>query len=291
MSASTEPAAPPNAMDQPEPRKAATSDRLRLWWRRAETFVYPVLAIVGLLVLWQVLVIVLNIAPYLLPKPTDVIATLIQDLPNLMAQSVVTIEEIVAGFALSVIVGIPLAVGIVTWRGFEKTMYPLLVASQTVPKVAIAPLFLVWFGFGQTPKVLIAFLIAFFPIVIDTAVGLRSVPTEMTDLAHSMGASRLALFWKIRFPYALPNIFGGLKVGITLAVIGAIVGEFVGADSGLGYVLVIANGRLDTSLLFAAILVLVLIGIVTFLIVDIAERMAIPWHVSKRKEAVTFGTA
>jgi NitT/TauT family transport system permease protein len=113
----------------------------------------------------------------------------------------------------------------------------------------------------------------------------------MTDLAHSMGASRLALFWKIRFPYALPNIFGGLKVGITLAVIGAIVGEFVGADSGLGYVLVIANGRLDTSLLFAAILVLVLIGIVTFLIVDIAERMAIPWHVSKRKEAVTFGTA
>ena len=265
--------------------------RLLLFWRNAETIVYPVAAIVGLLVLWQVFVVVFNIAPYLLPKPTDVLVTLIQDLPDLISQSVITVEEIVLGFALSVIVGIPLAVGIVTWRAFEKSIYPLLVASQTVPKVAIAPLFLVWFGFGQAPKVLIAFLIAFFPIVIDTAVGLRSVPTEMTDLAHSMGASPLALFWKIRFPYALPNIFGGLKVGITLAVIGAIVGEFVGSDSGLGYVLVIANGRLDTALLFAAILVLVLIGIITFLIVDGAERVAIPWHVSKRKEAVTFGTA
>jgi NitT/TauT family transport system permease protein len=291
MPASTEPTIVPSEALAPQPSLPSRGVRMKAVWRRAESVAYPVLAMVGLLVVWQIFVIVFNIAPYLLPKPTDVLVTLIRDLPDLMAQSLVTIEEIVLGFALSVVVGIPLAVGIVTWRGFEKTVYPLLVASQTVPKVAIAPLFLVWFGFGQTPKVLIAFLIAFFPIVIDTAVGLRSVPTEMTDLAHSMGASPLALFWKIRFPYALPNVFGGLKVGITLAVIGAIVGEFVGADSGLGYVLVIANGRLNTSLLFAAILVLVLIGVVTFLIVDVAERFAIPWHVSKRKEAVTFGTA
>jgi NitT/TauT family transport system permease protein len=289
MSDSAEPLAV--ATGSASARRVPAGHRRQLLWRRAETIAYPVAAMVGFLVFWQAFVVVFNIAPYLLPKPTDVLVTLANDLPDLLAQSIVTVEEIVLGFALSVVVAIPLAVGIVAWRGFEKSMYPLLVASQTVPKVAIAPLFLVWFGFGQTPKVMIDFLIAFFPIVIDTAVGLRSVPTELTDLAQSMGASRLALFWKIRFPYALPNIFGGLKVGITLAVIGAVVGEFVGSDSGLGYVLVIANGRLNTSLLFAAIIVLVLIGVITFLIVDIAERLAIPWHVSRRKEAVTFGTA
>jgi NitT/TauT family transport system permease protein len=140
----------------------------------------------------------------------------------------------------------------------------------------------VWFGFGLTSKVIIAFLIAFFPIVVNTSAGMRSVPAEMLDLAHSTQASGFTILRKIRFPFALPNIFTGLKIGVTFAVIGAVVGEFVGSGNGLGYVLMTANGRLETSLLFAAIIVLVVMGLVLFLAVSMLERALIPWHVSQR---------
>ena len=190
--------------------------------------------------------------------------------------------EVLLGFALATIVGIAIAVAIVTWRPFEKAMYPLLVASQEVPQIAFAPLLLVWFGFGLTSKVIIAFLIAFFPIVVNTAAGMRSVPTEMLDLAHSTRASGVTILRRIRFPFALPNVFTGLKIGVTFAVIGAVVGEFVGSGSGLGYVLVTADGRLDTATMFAAIIILVIMGLVLFLAVSLLERLLIPWHVSQR---------
>jgi NitT/TauT family transport system permease protein len=257
-------------------------------WAKAETVAYPAATLLLLLVLWELAVIVFDIKPYLAPKPTEIVGELGRNWPVIREHLRPTIEEIVLGFGLSILVGVPLAVAIVGSRVFEKTVYPILVASQTVPKVALAPLFVVWFGFGQTPKVLIAFLVAFFPIVIDTAVGLRSVPNEMIDLARSSGASRSALFWKIRLPYSLPNLFAGLKVAITLAVIGAVVGEFLGADKGLGYLLVIANGQLDTTLLYTDIIVLAVIGIVSFLIVDVVERLTIPWHQSVRR--VQHGT-
>jgi NitT/TauT family transport system permease protein len=262
--------------------------RARRVWAKADTFVYPAATLLALLVLWELAVEVFDIAPYLAPKPTEIVAELDRNWPVIQDNIRPTVEEIVLGFLLSIAVGVPLAVAIVGSTFFEKTLYPILVASQTVPKVALAPLFVVWFGFGQTPKVLIAFLVAFFPIVIDTAVGLRSVPGEMIDLARSSGASRTALFWKIRMPYALPNFFAGLKVAVTLAVIGAVVGEFLGADKGLGYLLVIANGQLDTTLLYTDIIVLAVIGIVSFLIVDVIERLTIPWHQSVRR--VQHGT-
>jgi NitT/TauT family transport system permease protein len=140
----------------------------------------------------------------------------------------------------------------------------------------------VWFGFGLTSKVIVAFLIAFFPIVVNTAAGLRSVSSELLDLAHSTQASGFTILRKIRFPFALPHIFTGLKIGVTFAVIGAVVGEFVGSGNGLGYVLMTANGRLDTATLFAAIGVLVIMGLALFAAVSLLERIMIPWHVTQR---------
>ena len=219
---------------------------------------------------------------YLLPSPAAVYSSLTGQWRYLASEAVPTLVEVLLGFALATIVGIAIAVAIVTWRPFEKAMYPLLVASQEVPQIAFAPLLLVWFGFGLTSKVIIAFLIAFFPIVVNTAAGMRSVPTEMLDLAHSTRASGVTILRRIRFPFALPNVFTGLKIGVTFAVIGAVVGEFVGSGSGLGYVLVTADGRLDTATMFAAIIILVIMGLVLFLAVSLLERLLIPWHVSQR---------
>jgi NitT/TauT family transport system permease protein len=238
-----------------------------------ESYVYPTVTFILLLVGWQVVVVVGEVPRYILPSPTDIVEEMIARADILWKHGLVTLGEVVAGFGLSVAVGIPLAVLISYSRVFERTIYPLLVSSQTIPKVAIAPLFIVWFGFGIMPKILITFLIAFFPIVIDTVVGLRSTPQEMFYLVRSMGASPWQTFWKVRLPHALPSIFGGLKVAITLAVVGAIVGEFVGADQGLGYLIQIANGNLDTRLLMGSIVVLALIGIVLFLIVEWIERL------------------
>ena len=188
----------------------------------------------------------------------------------------VTTIEIVLGFLLSIVVGIPLALAIFMWPAFSRSVLPLLVSSQAMPKVAVAPLFLVWFGFGLLPKVLIAFLIAFFPIVIGTAVGLASIEQEKIYLARSMGLGTAATFFKIRLPSALPSVFGGLKISITLAVVGAVVGEFVGGDAGLGYLLMVANGNIDTPLLFAGLVALTVQGVVLFFLVELVERLAIP---------------
>jgi NitT/TauT family transport system permease protein len=250
--------------------------------RRIETFAYPAAALLLTLAAWQLAIVIFHIQPYLLPSPASVWSTLTGQWQYLASEATPTIEEVLLGFALATIVGISIAVAIVSWRPFEKAVYPLLVASQEVPQIAFAPLLLVWFGFGLTSKVIIAFLIAFFPIVVNTSAGMRSVPTEMLDLAHSTRASGFTVLRKIRFPFALPNVFTGLKIGVTFAVIGAVVGEFVGSGNGLGYVLITANGRLDTALLFAAIAVLVVMGLVLFLAVSLLERLLIPWHVSQR---------
>ena len=153
---------------------------------------------------------------------------------------------------------------------------------QIIPKVAIAPLFLVWFGVGPTPKILVAFLISFFPIVIDAAVGLRSMSTEMTDLARSMGATRMQVFAQFRLPTSLPYLFSGLKVAATLAIAGTVVGEFVGADKGLGYLLLVTNSNMETALMFATIVALTIIGLVFYYLVELLEELLIPWHVTHR---------
>jgi NitT/TauT family transport system permease protein len=167
---------------------------------------------------------------------------------------------------------------------------PLLLIAQLVPKVAIAPLLLIWFGYGLTPKVLIAFLVAFFPIVVNGASGLSAVQPELLDLANSLQASCWQTFWKVRMPTALPELFSGMKIAVTLAIIGAIIGEFVGGNSGLGYLIIVANQELDTALAFAAIVLLSLMGIVLYGLIELLERWLMPWHVPDNPMAPTGST-
>ena len=240
--------------------------------------------IVGLLILivWETGVRIGGVPAYLLPPPSAIAQRLFTDWDQILYHFAATTLEVVIGFVLAIVVSIPLAALLAQIRIFERMLYPVLVASQTIPKVAIAPLLVVWFGFGLMPKVLIAFLICFFPIVVDSLVGFRSAPKEVGWLARSMGASRWQTFVNFQVPAALPHIFAGVKVASTLAIVGAIVGEFVAADRGLGYQLIVANGALDVTLSFTVLVVLSLMGVALFALVDRVERWALPWHVSQR---------
>ncbi len=249
---------------------------------RVADIAYPLGAVVLTLVLWEVVCRVFKIPTYLLPPPSDVLRMMARRTDLLLMHTLVTTIAIVAGFLLSIVVGVILALLITNFRPVERAILPLLVISQAVPKVAIAPLFIIWFGLGWEPKVLVAVLIAFFPIVVTLVAGIRSVPVAMRKLALSMGASRRDTLMKFVVPHALPHFFSGLKVAITLAVTGAIIGEFVGADRGLGYLLLFANGQLDTNLVFACIGILSAIGVILFYLLLAIERIAIPWHVSSR---------
>jgi NitT/TauT family transport system permease protein len=242
----------------------------------------PFVGIFGFLVIWELLVILFKVPAYLLPKPTDIFLTIVDDMKSLTNHGWVTAYEMLLGYFLAIAVAIPLAIGITASDTFDRFIMPILLFFQVVPKIAIAPLFLIWFGFGTTPKVMVAFLISFFPIVIDTAIGLRSVSSEMIDLARSMGATKGQIFRNFRLPTSLPYLFSGLKVAATMAVVGAVVGEFVGADRGLGYLLLVSNSNLDTALTFAVIVALTLQGLVMYYAVEVLERFLIPWHISRR---------
>ena len=242
----------------------------------------PLAGILAFLAIWEVAVAVLKVPAYLLPPPTAIIRVFIDEFAKIAFHGWVTTYEMLLGYALAVGIGIPLAIAITSSERFDRFVMPQMLFFQVVPKVAIAPLFLVWFGVGALPKVLVAFLISFFPIVIDAAVGLRSMSGEMRDLARSMGASRLQVFAQFRLPTSLPYLFSGLKVAATLAVAGAVVGEFVGADKGLGYLLLVTNSNLETALMFATLFALTFIGLAFFYAVEFLEALLIPWHVTHR---------
>lgn len=242
----------------------------------------PLVGIVTFLLAWQLFVVIYHIPPYLLPTPPQIAVTFIERFPDLLRHGWVTVYEMLAGYAMAVGVAIPLAIAITSSQRFNEFVMPTMLFFQIVPKVAIAPLFLVWFGVGATPKILVAFLISFFPIVIDAAVGLRSMSPEMGDLARSMGASRLQIFTNFRLPTSLPYLFSGLKVAATLAIAGTVVGEFVGADKGLGYLLLVTNSNMETSMMFATIVALTIVGLVFYYSVEILEGLLIPWHVTHR---------
>jgi NitT/TauT family transport system permease protein len=207
---------------------------------------------------------------------------MIAQIDNLLEHSWVTAYEMLLGYFLAIVVGIPMAIAITGSKAFDRFITPILLFFQTVPKISIAPLFLVWFGVGVTPKILVAFLISFFPIVIDTAVGLRSISPDMIDLARSMGATKPQIFSQFRFPNSLPYVFSGLKVASTLAVVGAVVGEFVGADKGLGYLLLVANSNLLTPLMFGTIVALTVQGLILYYLIQFLETLLIPWHITVR---------
>ncbi|HEY0523325.1 MAG TPA: ABC transporter permease [Stellaceae bacterium] len=249
-------------------------------------WIRPIILLVLIVVLWDLAIRIFHIPPYQIPSPIDVLKALWGDWPHLLAEAWPTTYATLWGFALSALFGIPVAMLIAGSRTVESYVYPLLVFSQSIPKIAIAPLLVVWFGFDIVPKIISAFLLGFFPVVVSAVQGFKSVDPDMIDLARAMEGSRLQIFRAVSLPHAMPAIFAGLKVSVTLAVVGAVVGEFVGANSGIGYVLQRSIGTFDLPAMFAALLVLAMIGVVLFWIVDLVERFAIPWHASQRQDFV-----
>ncbi|HEV6953407.1 MAG TPA: ABC transporter permease [Promicromonospora sp.] len=242
----------------------------------------PVAVLLALFAVWWFVAWRELVPAYLVPSPGAVAETMAADWAMLLEHTWVTTLETIVGFALAAVIGVAAAVLLVYSRTAERSLYPLILFAQVIPKIAIAPILVVWFGFGMTPKIVLAVLIAFFPVVVSAVAGLRSVDPELLELSATMGASRWKTFRKIRFPGALPQLMSGLKVAVTLAVVGAVVGEFVGADRGLGYVLLLASGNLDAPLLFADLLLMSLIGVVLFVLVEVLERLLVPWHASRR---------
>jgi len=181
------------------------------------------------------------------------------------------------GFVLSAVVGIAVALVIVRFERFGRALYPLIVLFQNVPKVALAPIFILWFGYDLAPKILLIVVIAFFPVAIDMLAGLQSVEPSFISLMRSVGASQGKIMMRVRIPHSLPHLMAGLKVAITFSVIGAIVGEFAGANQGLGYVIQFASTQLDTPLIFAALIVVSVLGLAFYYIIEFAERVLVPW--------------
>lgn len=247
--------------------------------------VLPAAMFVGLVLAWEAAYAVFNIPRFVVPAPFGIIAETWDRRLYLLGHTWVTLYETLAGFGLSILVGTPLAVLIVYSPLLRSAVYPLLVVTQAVPKVAIAPVLLLLLGAGEVSKVVVAFLVAFFPIVVDTATGLAATPPELLDLSRSYRASALKTFLKVRFPMALPFFFSGLKVAVTLAVIGAVVGEFVGSDKGLGYVILSATSYWKSNLAFAAMGILALLAVGLFGLVELVERLVCPWYAFTRDEA------
>jgi ABC-type nitrate/sulfonate/bicarbonate transport system permease component len=252
-----------------------------LW--RAVKLLAPPLALVAVLVaFWQWYVVANDVRPSTLPSPGRVVREGWRFRGDLWDNTLTTLAETSIGFSLSVVIGVVFAVAIDFSRTVRRALYPLLVASQTLPIIAIAPLMIIWFGFGLMPKVIVVILVTFFPITVALSDGFRSTDAEAMDLLGSMGANRWDVFRYVRLPSALPAFFSGLRIAITYAVVGAVVAEYVGAKKGLGIYMQLQKNSFRTDLVLAAVLVTALLSVSLFLLVAAVQRLAIPWYAASR---------
>lgn len=247
-------------------------------WVRARHWLWPALLIAAALAIWEVTVRVRDVPEWLLPPPSAIVRSLIDDRSLLLRHTRATLAEVLLGFALALTAGILLGIAIVSSRVIERALYPIVIASQTVPIPAIAPLMLIWFGYGLLPKVLITALIGFFPIAVNTVDGLRSLDPALHDLFRMLRASWWQRLRLAMLPAALPAIFSGARVAVAVCVIGAVFGELFGASEGLGYLLNRSTAQFLTARVFACIVLLSLMGIVLFGLVALAERFVMPWR-------------
>lgn len=259
---------------------ARAHDRGRLFGRvlGSDWALYPAsfsLAVLG----WYLTIWVFRLDAYLLPAPHRVLEAATGNVGLLLSNSWVTLVEILAAFGLSIAVGVPLGILIGLFRVVDKLVNPLLVLSQGVPKIALAPVLLAWFGFGFTSNLAIGFLIAVFPIVVNTVLGVRGLDPALPLLGKSLSATPWRLFWVVRLPSAMPSILAGMKISVTFAAVGAIIGEFVAGSAGLGYLISVTIGNLSMALGFAAIVAVALVGWVTYIAVEILE-----WAVLRRRQ-------
>jgi len=253
-----------------------------LFWRvTRETL--PVWVFFALIAAWWAAVAIVKVPAFLLPPPEDVLPRIWESRQSLTNHSLVTIQEIVMGFGLSVVTAIPIGLLIALSLTAKRMLYPLLVFIQLVPKIAVAPLFVVWLGFGLTSKVMLTLLLTFFPLLLASIAGFQILDQRLLFLTRSMGATTWQTFRYLRFPAALPVIFGGLKTSATIAATAAIVAEFVGSNKGLGYILLQGTANLDTTLVFAVLFLLTIIGLALNTIVEVVEYIITPWQRGQAK--------
>ena len=242
----------------------------------------PALIFLGVIVVWEGVTRLRDIKAYLLPSPSLIAGRILADWPILFSNLKVTLLEILLGFGLAFVVAIGIGALLAYSSAFRRGVYPLVVASQTVPVIAIAPILIIWFGYNIIPRVLVTALIAFFPLTVNTVTGFLAVEPELISFFRSLNASRIQTFFKLSVPTALPFIFAGLKVSATLSVIGATVGEWIGTDRGLWHLIVLDTAQLDTPRVFASIVLLSLCGVALFLLISLLERIALPWRYGER---------
>ena len=226
---------------------------------------------------WEAAIRIFEVSAFILPTPSAIGATLLREAGPLWQATQVTAVEILVGFVVAAAVGIALAMIIARFRLLGRALYPLIVLFQTVPKVALAPIFILWFGYDLAPKVGLILVIAFFPVTLSMLAGLEAAEPGLLSLMRSVGASRTTILLRIQIPYALPQLMAGLKIAVTFSVIGAIVGEFAGASAGLGYMIQFASTQLDTPMVFAALLVVSVVGVVFYYAMEWLERLVVPW--------------
>jgi NitT/TauT family transport system permease protein len=283
MSTNTQPPAThraaPADLDTPVATTGPAPEPPKRRRRHVPEITYSVLVFLGLLVIWQVVVKVFDVSNILVPAPTAVIESLIDGFQDgsLVDNSIVTLKEILIGFGLAVGSALLSAVLITQFRTVERVLFPLLILTQTIPKVAMAPLLIVWFGIGISSKVLTVALIAFFPLLINAILGFRSAAHEQVEMLRSFGASRMQVMRHLQVPSALPHIFAGLEVAVILSVTGAVVAEFVGSSEGLGYLIQASNFTLDVARTFAVIVVLSAIGIALHAVVVQLGKWLVFW--------------
>ena len=246
--------------------------------QRQASWAAPLVLIVAIVIVWEIAVRVTNTPAWLLPAPSDVGWSLAEDRAILLPNAVVTLSEVMLGFVIAVVVGVALGVAIYHYATLDRVLYPIIIASQTVPIPALAPLLLIWFGYGLLPKVLVTALVGFFPIVVNTVEGLRSTDPDVVNLLRSFGASRGKVFRLAEFPSSLPSVFAGARIAVAICVIGAVFGELVGAKAGLGYLITRAIAQFETPRLVAAIVLLSVMGTGLFAAVGIVERLVLPWR-------------
>jgi NitT/TauT family transport system permease protein len=254
---------------------------------RTGNWLLPAISAVIGLALWEGAVAFFSLPAYLLPAPSAVLGAMLEHWHVLLTQLAFTAFAAAAGFVIALVLGIACGAAITASRTVDRMLYPWLVISHAIPKVVVAPLFIVWIGFGLTSEVLFVVVFTFFPIIVNTVTGLKSADPEILQLVRSMGATRMETLTKIRVPNALPSIFAGIKISATLAPVGAVIGEFVASNNGLGHVLIQAVGSLETTLAFAAVVVVSVFGIAIWYVAEWMEKISIPWHASQRVGVTT----
>ncbi len=246
--------------------------------RHAISSILPAIILsIVVLAIWEAISRIFKLPQFVLPAPSSIAGMLVKRQAALSQAAWVTAEEILYGFLLSTAVGMLIAVLIARFERMGRAVYPLMVLFQNVPKIALAPLFILWFGYDLAPKILLIVVMAFFPVALNMLVGLQSADPNLVTLMRTVGASRTEILMRVQIPNSLPYLMSGIKIAITLSVIGAIVGEFTGASAGLGYMIQFASTQMETSLVFAALIQISLLGMFFYYAIEFIEWKYISW--------------